>query len=268
MMGRMTTPVPPTRWDGERYAASSAHHREADAGFLRRHAPRSGEVVVDLGCGSGEFTTRLAALAAPGRVIGIDLDGSMLAAASRLPARPNLRFVRTDATDVDSALPARSVDVVISRAMLHWLPAERHARLYAAVHTVLRPGGVLHLECAAPGNIPHVIALLTDLAAEHGLPPPPPFPDPGRTLELLEAAGFDVADDSVGTRAGRRRFTPEQLTGLLTSQASLVLTRHTDPEHARVITDQALAGLDRLRRRDGTFDQTFVRLEVLVRRPA
>ena len=151
--------------------------------------------------------------------------------------------------------------------MLHWLPAEQHPRLYAAALRVLRPGGVFHLEAGAPGNIAAISAVLEELAARHGVPPPPPFPDPGRALELAEAAGFEIADDSVRTVAMRRSFTREQLAGLLSSQVVLVLTRHTGPGQARAIRGEALGAIDRLRRHDGSWDQTFVRLELLVRRP-
>jgi SAM-dependent methyltransferase len=257
--------APPARWHGADYARSAAHHRAADDWFLRRHAPREHDVVVDLGCGSGEFTARLAALSPRGTVTGIDPDESMLEAARRHRA-PNLRFVHGHAQDVDQLVQSESVDAVLSRAMLHWLPPEQHPRLYAAVFDVLRPGGIFHLEAGAPGNIAAVTALLEELAERHRVPPPPPFPDPGRAFDLLEAAGFELTGDSVRTVAARRGFTRDQLVGLC-SQAVLVLSRHVDPSSARAIAEEAVAGVDRLRRHDGSWDQTFVRLELLVRRP-
>ncbi len=222
--------------------------------------------MVDIGCGSGEFTATLAGLAHRGRVTGIDSDTSMLAAAQRHRA-PNLSFVQAEATALAEVVEPATVDLVACRAMLHWLPAEQHWALYESVHAVLRPGGVFHLEAAAPGNVPHVVDLLADLAAQHDLPTPPAFPDPGVALELLEAAGFATDDASVRTVATRRQFTRDQLVGLLTSQVVLVLTRHTDPELARSITAEAVHSIERLRRHDNTFDQTFVRLEILTRRP-
>ncbi len=269
----MTTPgrptvgsAPPAHWRGADYARTSAHHRAADDWFLRRHAPRERDVVVDLGCGSGEFTAWLAALAPRGHVTGVDPDASMLEAARRHTA-VNLSFVQAAAQDIDRVVQPESVDLIVSRAMLHWLPPEQHLGLYAAAVRVLRPGAVFHLEAGAPGNIAAIIALLEELAARYGVPPPPRFPDPGRALELLEAAGFEISDDSVHTVAMRRTFTREQLAGMLSSQAVLVLTRHTEPDRARAITDEALGAIDRLRRHDGSWDQTFVRLELLVRRP-
>lgn len=260
------TGAPPARWVGRDYAANSAHHRTADDWFLARHAPGDHDVVVDLGCGSGEFTARLAALARHGRVTGIDRDASMLAVANRNRAA-NQSFIHADATDLAEFVEPGSVDVVVSRAMLHWLPVTQHRHLHDAVFAVLRPTGVFHLEAGAPGNVPRIAELLVDLAAEHDLPAPPAFPDPGVALELLESAGFQVDDDSVRTVATRRRFDREQLAGLLATQAILVLTRHTDPQRAQAIRDDALGAIERLRRHDGSYDQTFVRLEILVRRP-
>ncbi len=67
--------------------------------------------------------------------------------------------------------------------------------------------------------------------------------------------------------AQRRTFSAEQLTALLRSQGVLVLTRHVGADVASIIEAEAVEALDRLRRHDGTFDQTFVRLDVLARRP-
>lgn len=259
------TGAPTARWVGRDYATNSAHHRAADDWFLARHAPGEHDVVVDLGCGSGEFTARLAALARHGRVTGIDRDASMLAVANRNRAA-NQSFIQADATELAAFVKPASVDVVVSRAMLHWLPADQHQHLYDTVLAVLRPTGVFHLEPGAPGNIGRITELLEDLAAEHDLPAPPAFPDPGLALELLGAAGFQIDDDSVRTVATRRRFDHEQLAGLLATQAILVLTR-PDPQRARVIRDEALGSIERLRRQDGSYDQTFVRLEILIRRP-
>ncbi|MDZ7678202.1 MAG: class I SAM-dependent methyltransferase [Acidimicrobiales bacterium] len=65
-------------WQGEEYEPSAAHHRLADDWFLARHAPGPIDVVIDAGCGTGEFTTRLAGLVPDGAVIGVEPDRSML----------------------------------------------------------------------------------------------------------------------------------------------------------------------------------------------
>ena len=262
----MTNPSPSARWSGSDYSRSSAHHRGYDEMFLARHQPRPTDAVVDLGCGSGEFTAQLADLVPRGSVTGVDQDESMLAEARRHTA-DNLHFIHGSAQQLDELLAPGSVDLVVSRAMLHWVPASARPRVFAAVHRLLRPGGWLHLECAGTGNIGRISVVLNELAAAHGLPGPPPFPDTADVFDSLEEAGFEIPPGAVGTVAHRRSFSRDQIEALLRTQATLVLTRHTSGPRIQEIVEQAVASIDRLRRHDGSYDQTFVRLELLVRRP-
>lgn len=56
--------------------------------------------------------------------------------------------------------------------------------------------------------------------------------------------------------------------GFLRSQATVALTRVAPADAHDAIVQAAVADVDRLRRADGTYDQTFVRLEILAQRPA
>lgn len=256
----------PLAWSGTAYAAEAGHHRAFDEWFLDRLRPRSTDVVVDLGCGSGEFSARLADMVDGGRVIGVEPDPSMLEAAER-HARPNLSFVRARAQDLGETLDEASVDLVLSRAMLHWLALRSYRKVFAAVLRVLRAGGWYHSESAGAGNVHRVIDLLNDLAARFGVPRPPAFPDAGIVFEILEDVGFELPVEGVRTVAQRRPFTREQAIGFLRTQATVGLTRSAPEGSARAIVDAAVSEVDRLRRADGSFDQTFVRLEILARRP-
>src|SRR5690348_12953379 len=82
--------IPP--WDGASYAANTGHHRQHDAWFLRAFPIRPTDRVLDLGCGSGDFTRVIAELAPDGHVVGLDAQPSMLAEARRA-AGPNQSFV-------------------------------------------------------------------------------------------------------------------------------------------------------------------------------
>jgi SAM-dependent methyltransferase len=263
----MDEPVPALSWSGADYAHHSAHHRATDEWFLARHRPRPSDVVVDLGCGSGEFSARLATLVPEGRVIGVDQNPSMLAAARRHEA-PNLTFRQAAAEHVDDVVPESSVDLVVSRAMLHWLPVSLYLRCFRAVLRILRSGGWFHSESAGAGNIAAIARLLEKVAAASGLPPTPPFPDAGTVFELVEAAGFEIPTDGVRTVAQRRPFNRNELIALLRTQASLVIIRHAPNDSAEALVDALTARVDELRRADGSYDQTFVRLEILVHRPS
>ncbi|HEX5466566.1 MAG TPA: class I SAM-dependent methyltransferase [Candidatus Limnocylindrales bacterium] len=253
-------------WDGKGYANSAEHHRALDAWFLERHPPRPSDVVVDLGCGSGEFTARLAALVPQGRVIGVDPDPSMLAAARGHEAR-NLSFVQAPAEALDDVIAPDSVDLVVSRAMLHWLRPSAYPRVFAAVFRVLRPGGWYHSESAGAGNVHAIVARTDALADRLGLPRPTPFPDAGVVFDQLEAAGFLIPTDGVRTVAQRRAMDRAALIGMLRSQVAVVLIREADPDRSSEVAEAMAAEADTVRRSDGSWDQTFVRLDLLVRKP-
>lgn len=255
-----------SEWSGDDYSAQADHHRVFDDWFLDRLRPEADDVVIDLGCGSGEFTARLAEMAASGRAIGVEPDPSMLATAKRHVAG-NLEFRSGSAEHLDRVVDESSADIVISRAMLHWLPLVSYPSVFRAVHTVLRPGGWFHSESAGAGNVPRVVELLEDLAERFDLPPPPPFPEAGTVFEMLEEAGFELPDDAVKTVAQRREFSRDELIGFIRSQATVALTREADDATGEAVVEAAVASAERLRRHDETYDQTFVRLELLARKP-
>ena len=108
--------------------------------LVRRLAPRPGEVVLELGCGPGWFSGRLAH-AIPGGPVLADLQPEMIAAARQ-------RARSSPAVVVDAAeLPLRghSVDAVVLAAVLGEAPSP--AGVLQEVARVLRPDGrVLILE--------------------------------------------------------------------------------------------------------------------------
>lgn len=259
-------PERPVTWVGEDYAEQSGHHRAFDDWFLDRHPPEPDDVVVDLGCGSGEFTARLAALVPEGEVVGVDPDPSMIEAAHRHHAA-NLRFIQAPAQQLDTVVEHGGTDLIVSRAMLHWLPLSAYRPVFDAAWRVLRPGGWFHSESGGAGNVAPVDDLLREVATVFDLPAPPVFPDTGRVFEVAEAAGFELPDRAVTTVAQRRTFSRDELIGFLRSQVVVALTRDAPEELAGDVRDAIMAGVDRLRRHDDTYDLTFVRLEVLARRP-
>ncbi|MBF6101480.1 class I SAM-dependent methyltransferase [Nocardia cyriacigeorgica] len=253
-------------WRGAEYSAAAEHHRAFDDWFLTRRPPRAWDTVVDLGCGTGEFTAKISALVPDGLVIGVDHDPSMLATARRR-AGGDLEFVTSSATNFDRLIPPGTVDLVVSRAMLHWLPVSAYPQVFAAVHRVLRPDGWYHSESAAAGNAPGVIRLLERVARANDLRPPEPFPEPAPVARMLADAGFAIPADGVRAVPQHRRFTRDELAAMLRTTAAISLTRQAPATaHAR-LADQLAEAVDELRAPDGTYDQTFVRLEILVRKP-
>jgi trans-aconitate 2-methyltransferase len=132
-------------WDPPAYLRFAGERARPFADLLARvrvSAPRS---VVDLGCGTGALTAALAERWPGAAVIGVDASPEMLAAVAEHAAPGRVRFV---AGDVRDWAPAGPVDVVISNAVLHWVPG--HDLLLGRWASWLAPGGALAVQ--VPGN--------------------------------------------------------------------------------------------------------------------
>jgi SAM-dependent methyltransferase len=99
-----------------------------------------GDDVLEIGPGPGLTTDLLRQRAAAVTAVEIDVDLAE-ALAERL-AGTNVTVICADATD--GGLPAHRFSAVTCFSMLHHVPsARRQDRLFAQIHRVLRPGGIL-----------------------------------------------------------------------------------------------------------------------------
>jgi len=117
------------------------------ARLLEQVAPKSGETIVDLGCGTGSFAVSLAQRAPGTRIIGVDPDSDILrrAEAKAAAAGQDIRFVEGFSRDVAALLGEGVVDKVVSSLVFHQLPMEEKRRGLAASLRALKPGGSLHI---------------------------------------------------------------------------------------------------------------------------
>jgi SAM-dependent methyltransferase len=132
-----------------RYFAGMDASMDHKAAFLAAHLVTDpGARILDLGCGSGALSARLAILAPGAQVVGIDIDPQSVALAREKYPLANLSFEVGDAAAVHDA-----ADAVVSCSMLHHVytygprpydedAAERAVRAHVAS---LRPGGLLVL---------------------------------------------------------------------------------------------------------------------------
>ena len=106
-------------------------------------APRPGEMVVDVGCGTGSFAILLKKRHPRVDVVGIDPDAQALAIAREKAAREGAEIDwRQGFAD---ALPAQSADAVTSSLVFHQVPLAGKRSGLAAMHRALKPGGRLVL---------------------------------------------------------------------------------------------------------------------------
>ena len=108
--------------------------------FRERVSPRPGMRCIDLGCGSGAFTKRLAAAHPELEVEGMDISPRLIERANSRGGRERYQVGNI----MESGLPDCSFDCVIYSAVLHHFPT-RQDRL-AVVREglrLLRPGGSL-----------------------------------------------------------------------------------------------------------------------------
>jgi len=102
--------------------------------------------VIDLGCGAGELTRRLADALPDSDVLGIDNSPQMLERA-KSQARPGLRFEQRTIEEVEGQW-----DLVFSHAAIHWV--SDHRSLIPRLWSLVKPGGQLAIQ--EPSNHGHI----------------------------------------------------------------------------------------------------------------
>jgi len=113
--------------------------------FLGSAGIKPGMTCLDVGCGAGHVTRRLAALVGPtGRVVGLDLDPVKLATARTEADRAGLENIEFRVADAATWSEPDRLDVVYGRFIVSHL-AERSGFI-ARLREALRPSGTLMLE--------------------------------------------------------------------------------------------------------------------------
>jgi trans-aconitate 2-methyltransferase len=116
------------------------------------------KLAVDIGCGPGNSTERLAARLPDAEIIGLDSSPDMIAAARK--RLPHLRF---EIESIDAWAAPGPFDVILANAVLQWLPD--HATLFPSLAGRLSVGGSLAVQM--PDNLDEPAhRLMRDIAAE------------------------------------------------------------------------------------------------------
>lgn len=148
-------------WDADFYTSKHNFVTNYGESVVELLAPQAGELILDLGCGAGELTAKIATSGA--KVCGIDFAAEMI---SKAQAKfPELEFKQHNA---ELAFPfEESFDAVFSNAALHWM-----INAEAVIKNVaqsLKPGGRFVFEMGGKDNVAAIIQALERAADDFSL---------------------------------------------------------------------------------------------------
>jgi len=104
---------------------------------------KEGDHVLDIGCGCGNLAAIMSDIVGPtGQVIAIDPDLNRIKAAKKaFGSKKNITFIPCKST-VFPLDESNLYDVIITNAVLHWIPTEEKMITFARVNQALKPDGV------------------------------------------------------------------------------------------------------------------------------
>lgn len=177
-------------WSAARYAASAHFVPAFGAPVVDLLDPQPGERILDLGCGDGVLTAKIAAAGAT--VVAVDAAPDMVASARAKGLDAHVCPGQDLAFD-------REFDAVFSNAALHWMhPAET---VIAGVARALKPGGRFVAEMGGHNNTAAIQVAFRAVLAKRGIEAlslsPWYFPSAAAYGAKLEAAGFHVDDIAI-----------------------------------------------------------------------
>ncbi|GAA0581194.1 methyltransferase domain-containing protein [Halomonas salifodinae] len=205
---------------------------------LWAHLPAQAETVLDLGCGPGHWSARLARHYPMARVVGLDLAPAMLTEARRRHTEA-IAWVRGDA----AALPLadNALDLLFSNLAIQWCPDP--AAVLAEAHRVLGPGGRALINTLGPGT-------LAEVATAWSRPGRPAALLDFVDAERLEAAARRAGFGAVRLESARERFFYPDLAAVMASIKGVgaqVAPDNDAPRLGRADLERARARFEALR---------------------
>jgi len=244
-------------WDAKDYGKNAAFVHGMAGGVVEWLDAKPGESILDLGCGDGQLTERLAATGAI--VTGVDVSPEMLAAA---------RSRGIDAHEGSAELlpfADRSFDAVFSNAVLHWVRDQD--TMMAEVRRVLKPGGRFVAEMAGHGNIAAIRVAFMATLARHGCSDHEEgvncYPTPAAYQRRLERNGFQVERIAL---IPRPTPLPESgMEGWLRTFRRGVLEEVPEALRETVVQETAALLVPVLRDEEGNWTADYIRLRFIAR---
>jgi trans-aconitate methyltransferase len=174
-------------WKADRYAQHAHFVPTLGAPVLELLNPQAGERILDLACGDGVLTEKIAAAGAV--VVGVDAAADMIAAAKR-------RGLDARVMEGGKLEFSAEFDAVFSNAALHWMKHDPDA-VVAGVYRALKPGGRFAAEMGGHGCVAAITVAMIAVLERYGIKDgattiPWYFPTVDDYRARLERAGFKV----------------------------------------------------------------------------
>lgn len=237
-------------WNPDVYHRNARYVSDLATPVIELLQPRPGERILDLGCGDGVLTEKLANLGCI--MVGIDASADLVAAAVA-------RGVDASVRDATKLAYEAEFDAVFSNAVLHWI--KDADSVITGVGAALKPGGRFVAECGGHGCVATIhqalITELDDRGFDGAAASPWYFPTAAEYRARLERAGFDVNSIEV---IPRPTHLPQGMTGFIeTFGGSFVGVLPNDQRRAYV-ADVCERVAPTLRAPDGTWSADYTRL--------
>jgi SAM-dependent methyltransferase len=175
----------PQTWNTAEYEKNARFVTDLGAPVLQLLAPVRGERILDVGCGDGVLTQKIAQAACS--VVGLDSSPDFCRAARQL----GLEVIEASAEEMKLS---NEFDAVFSNAALHWM--RNPERVVRNIARALRPGGRFVAEMGGYGCVETIKFALIDELNRRGVDGdkanPWYFPTPEQYSAHLWAAGFEV----------------------------------------------------------------------------
>nr|WP_163504020.1 class I SAM-dependent methyltransferase [Halomonas socia] len=254
----MTTPphnVPGQHWNADDYARHADFVPNLGSDVVKLLAPQAGERILDLGCGDGALTERLAKLGVD--ILGVDSSEAMVEATRQ-------RRITAQLIDAHQLPFDHEFDAVFSNAALHWM-LEPQA-VIAGVKRALKPGGRFVAEFGGHGNVAAICTALLASLQFRGISArgrhPWYFPTADEYRRLLETAGFRVEEIAL---IPRPTPLPTGMAGWLETFANPFLHGLDDDVREAVLDNTQALLSHSLRDGNGHWSADYVRLRVRAR---